>query len=78
MRFRRRGSQAVVRSTGRIRRNPQTASYNGVVSRPLKPRTAPDTKTARRLETLGLIIIVLLILALTITRSWHYIKWSAR
>jgi hypothetical protein len=49
-----------------------------VVARSLKHRANPDTKTAQRLETLGLIIIILLILALTITRSWHYINWSAR
>jgi hypothetical protein len=30
------------------------------------------------METLGLIVIVILILALTITRSWHLIAWSAR
>lgn len=33
---------------------------------------------ARRLETLGLILIALLILAITVTRSWHYINWGAR
>jgi len=27
---------------------------------------------------LGLIVIVILILALVITRSWHLIAWSAR
>jgi hypothetical protein len=32
----------------------------------------------KRLETLGLIVIVILILALVITRSWHLIAWSAR
>jgi len=48
------------------------------VSKSLKHRTNPDTKYAQRLETLGLIMIVLLILALTIARSWHYINWSAR
>ena len=41
-----------------------------------------DQRGARRsvqaLETLGLILIVILILAITITRSWHYINWSAR
>jgi len=30
------------------------------------------------LENLGLIVIVLLILALTITRYWHNIRWSMR
>jgi hypothetical protein len=38
----------------------------------------PASRRAQRLETLGLIVIVILILALTITRSWHYIAWSAR
>lgn len=32
----------------------------------------------KRLENLGLIVIVILILALVITRSWHLIAWSAR
>ncbi|HEX7895908.1 MAG TPA: hypothetical protein VF447_17040 [Terriglobales bacterium] len=32
----------------------------------------------RRLETLGLIAIALLVLAITIARSWHNINWSAR
>jgi len=30
------------------------------------------------LENIGLIVIVLLILALTITRYWHNIRWSMR
>jgi len=30
------------------------------------------------METLGLILIVILILAITISRSWHHINWSAR
>jgi len=30
------------------------------------------------METIGLILIVILILAITITRSWHHINWSAR
>jgi hypothetical protein len=30
------------------------------------------------LENLGLIVIVILILAITITRYWHNIHWSAR
>jgi hypothetical protein len=41
-----------------------------------KRRQAP--KRAQRLETVGLIVIVILILALTITRSWHLIAWRAR
>jgi len=35
-------------------------------------------RSAQALETLGLILIVILILAVTITRSWHHINWSAR
>jgi hypothetical protein len=38
----------------------------------------PAEKRARKMETLGLIVIAILILALTITRSWHLIAWSAR
>jgi uncharacterized membrane protein len=34
--------------------------------------------SAQALETLGLILIVVLILAITITRSWHHINWSTR
>jgi hypothetical protein len=30
------------------------------------------------METLGLILVVILILAFTLSRSWHYIHWSAR
>jgi len=30
------------------------------------------------LENIGLIVIVILILAITITRYWHNIHWSAR
>jgi hypothetical protein len=32
----------------------------------------------KQLETLGLILIVILILSLVITRSWHLIAWRAR
>ena len=38
----------------------------------------PSRLGIQSLETLGLIIVVLLILAITITRSWHLINWSAR
>jgi hypothetical protein len=41
-------------------------------------RQARDTKKAQRLETIGLIIIVILIIAIAVTRSWHHINWSAR
>jgi hypothetical protein len=32
----------------------------------------------RRLETMGVILIVILILAVTLTRYWHNINWRAR
>jgi hypothetical protein len=32
----------------------------------------------KQLENVGLIVIVILILAITITRYWHNIHWSAR
>lgn len=35
-------------------------------------------RSIQALEPLGLILIVILILAITITRSWHHINWSAR
>jgi hypothetical protein len=35
-------------------------------------------RSAQALETLGLILIVVLILAIAITRSWHHINWSTR
>jgi hypothetical protein len=41
-------------------------------------RSKPAAKRVRRMETVGLIVIVILILALTITRSWHLIAWGAR
>jgi hypothetical protein len=40
-------------------------------------RRKPDRRNAQPLETLGLIVIFLLILAISITRSWHYTNWSA-
>lgn len=56
----------------------------------LVPRPASSNRGSRRrlaggapaphkqLETLGLIVIVILILALVVTRSWHLIAWRAR
>lgn len=48
----------------------------------LRARRATKTPAPRRsiqaMETLGLILIVILILAITIARSWHHINWSAR
>jgi len=42
-----------------------------------KDQQAPR-RSVQALETIGLILIVVLILAITITRSWHYIIWSTR
>jgi hypothetical protein len=36
------------------------------------------TRRSQRLETTGLIVIVLLILAITVTRFWHNVHWGAR
>jgi len=48
----------------------------------LRARRAANARTPQRsiqaMETLGLILIVILIIAITITRSWHHINWSAR
>jgi hypothetical protein len=41
-------------------------------------KTGKEPAPHRRLENIGLIVIVILILALTITRYWHNIHWSAR
>ena len=39
---------------------------------------AAPQRSVQAMETLGLILIAILILAITITRSWHHINWSAR
>jgi hypothetical protein len=61
-------------------------AYNSAVSRPGLGST-PGAKRAKTgklpaphqwLQNVGLIVIVLLILAITITRYWHNIHWSAR
>jgi hypothetical protein len=45
-----------------------------------KAKKRADRPPARHewLENIGLIVIVILILAITITRYWHNIHWSAR
>jgi hypothetical protein len=45
-----------------------------------KAKKRADRPRARHewLENIGLIVIVILILAITITRYWHNIHWSAR
>jgi hypothetical protein len=55
--------------------------YNSAVVKPLhhgKRGSASGPPPHRRLENVGLIVIVILILAITITRYWHNIHWSAR
>lgn len=61
--------------------NRHLLDYNSAVFKVLKrgkrDRTggpAPD----KYLENVGLIVIVILILAITLTRYWHNIHWSAR
>jgi OmpA family/Flagella basal body rod protein len=51
-----------------------TSSGRGSRRRPAGGAPAPH----KQFETLGLIVIVILILALVITRSWHLIAWRAR
>jgi hypothetical protein len=48
--------------------------------RPRKRDQAGASRPAphKRLENGALIVIVILILAITITRYWHNIHWSAR
>jgi hypothetical protein len=41
-------------------------------------RRSGQAPAPRRLETTGVILIAILILAVTITRCWHNINWSAR
>jgi hypothetical protein len=56
--------------------------YNSAVVKALrhgKHKSAGDPPAPHKwLENLGLIVIVILILAITITRYWHSIHWSAR
>jgi len=44
----------------------------------LRARRAARRRPPAKLETVGLIVIFLLILAVTIARSWHHFSWSAR
>jgi hypothetical protein len=55
--------------------------YNSAVVKALKRSERERTGGAaphKWLENVGLIVIVILILAITITRYWHTIHWSAR
>jgi hypothetical protein len=52
-------------------------SYNSVESRSRIKRQRPEARRVLQLETIGLIIVVILILAITITRLWQHINWSA-
>jgi hypothetical protein len=55
--------------------------YNSAVSklaqRGKRDRTS-DPARDKFVENVGLIVIVVLILAITLTRYWHNIHWSAR
>jgi hypothetical protein len=42
-----------------------------------KKRSRP-TSPHRQIETTGVLLIAILILAITITRYWHNINWSTR
>ena len=44
-------------------------------ARRTRPQASPQ-RSAQALKTLAFILIVFLILAITTTRSWHYIHWS--
>jgi hypothetical protein len=46
--------------------------------RHVKHKSDIDAPRHQWLENVGLIVIVVLILAITITRYWHNIHWSAR
>jgi hypothetical protein len=55
--------------------------YNSAVVKALKRSERERTggpAPHKWLENVGLIVIVILILAITITRYWHTIHWSAR
>jgi hypothetical protein len=56
--------------------------YNCAVVKALrhdKHNTGGDPPAPHKLlENLGLIVIIILILAITITRYWHNIHWSVR
>jgi len=44
----------------------------------LRARRAARRRPAAKLEALGFILILLLVLALTLTRSWHQFHWGVR
>jgi len=57
------------------------------VTNPIRPKRkracaggapAPRRQAHRQLETSGLIVIAILILAITVFRYWHNIHWSTR
>lgn len=60
--------------------------YNSAVARPASGSTSGARRVSARkgprpqkwLENVGLIVVVILILAITITRYWHNIHWSTR
>jgi hypothetical protein len=55
---------------------PGSGSSSAAGTKP--PKTDRTPPPHRWLENIGLIVVVILILAITITRYWHNIHWSAR
>jgi hypothetical protein len=53
-------------------------SSSGSTPGTTRGKTGKAPAPHRWLENIGLIVIVILILAITITRYWHNIHWSAR
>lgn len=45
---------------------------------PERERVKPKRRSITRMETMGLLIIAVLILIFTVVRYWHHIGWSAR
>jgi len=53
-------------------------SSSGQNRRGKRRSNAGGAPAPRKLETTGLIVIAILILAITILRYWHNINWRAR
>ena len=52
--------------------------YNVAVRKPPDPAQGPRFVSARHTETLGLVLIALLILAITLARFGRVLHWSLR
>ncbi len=65
-------------------RRPTTEKgYNSRVNAPIPPKPVADNKHQHHhaiyaAEATGLLLMAVLLLVLTIIRSWRYIPWSAR